>query len=505
MSQFINRFIVFGLIFPFVIGCSVEEKDISIIPKPVSQKQLSGEFILGQDTKIITESNDFKQSANFLRNYINEKYGIQTEFTEKAPDKNYIRLYLTDTLKSKEGYLLKVRDNVVEVTGATDAGVFYGIQTFLQMLPPMAMQQKQITVQAVDIVDYPQFGWRGQHLDVGRHFFSVDFIKNMLDVMAMHKLNTFHWHLTEDQGWRIEIKKYPKFTQIGAWRDSTLIGSNRQYPAKYKRERYGGYYTQEEIKEIVQYAKERYITVIPEIEMPGHCLAALASYPELSCTGGPFEVATRWGIFKDVYCAGKEQTFEFLENILEEVIQLFPGEYIHIGGDEVPKTRWSNCKDCQRRIRVEGLKDEDELQSYFVQRIENFLNSKGKKLIGWDEIIEGGLPERATVMSWRGMDGGITAAKAHHHTVMTPWSPCYFYLYQGKYLEPAAGNDYVPLDEVYKFYPIPEELNEKEAEYILGGQGCAWSEYMISAEIAEYMIYPRLSALAEVRVKRGST
>ncbi|NQU86219.1 MAG: beta-N-acetylhexosaminidase [Mariniphaga sp.] len=460
MNQFIKRLILVGLIFQFVIGCNVKtQKDISIIPKPVSQKQKRGEFTLGQNTKIIAESGVLEMSANFLQNYINEKYGIQVAVAKKAPDKNFIQLYLTDTIENKEGYVLKVRDNVVEIIGKTGAGVFYGIQTFMQMLPSLAKQQKQIKVQAADIEDFPQFGWRGQHLDVARHFFSLDFIKNMLEVMAIHKLNTFHWHLTEDQGWRMEIKKYPKLTQIGAWRDSTLEGYITQYPRKYNRVKYGGFYTQEEIKEIVQYAKERNIRVIPEIEMPGHSLAALAAYPEVSCTGGPFNVATEWGVFEDVYCAGKEKTFEFLENILDEVIQLFPNEYIHIGGDEVLKTRWESCEDCQRRIHEESLKNEDELQSYFIKRIEKYLHNKGKKLIGWDEIIEGGLPERATVMSWRGMDGGIKSAKSHHHTIMAPWSPCYFYLYQGKYEEPIAADDYVPLSAVYNFHPVPDELS----------------------------------------------
>ncbi|MBN2864321.1 MAG: family 20 glycosylhydrolase [Bacteroidales bacterium] len=473
-------------------------KGPKIIPKPVNLKQMKGEFILGEGTRIIAETDELKQSGGFLIDFIKDKYGIQTGLSEKIPGKNYILLSLTDTLKNKEAYILKVKANSIEITGATGAGVFYGIQTLMQILPPGAQELKQLEVPVVDVFDYPQFGYRGQHLDVGRHFFPVDFVKNFLDVMAIHKLNTFHWHLTEDQGWRIEIKKYPNLTKVGAWRDSTLIGLSQQYPWKYETKRYGGFYTQEEIKEIVNYAKERYIKIIPEIEMPGHSLAALASYPELSCTGGPFTVATRWGIFEDVYCAGKEKTFEFLQDVLDEVIGLFPGEYIHIGGDEVPKTRWENCPDCQLRIRREGLKDEEELQSYFIQRIEEYLNSKGKKLIGWDEIIEGGLAERATVMSWRGMAGGITAAKAKHNTIMTPWTPCYFYVNQGKYQEPLAANDYTPLDAVYDFYPVPEELTEEEAEYIMGGQGCAWSEHMVSTDVAEYMVFPRLTALAEV-------
>ncbi len=499
MNQFVKYLFFFTWLFLFINGCRIEERDISIIPKPVSQKLLSGEFTLEQKTKIIIANNDFMRYAIYLRNYIENKYGIQTQIGINTPKKNFIRLSLTDSIDNEEGYLLKIRENTVEITASSDAGIFYGIQTFLQMLLPEAKKYKQITVPAIDIKDFPQFRWRGQHLDVGRHFFSVDFIKNLLDVMAMHKLNIFHWHLTEDQGWRIEIQKYPKLIEIGSWRDSTLFEAADQYPPKYKREKYGGHYTQEEIRDIVQYAQERHITVVPEIEMPGHCLAALAAYPQFSCTGGPFSVGTRWGVFDDVFCAGKEKTFEFLENILDEVIQLFPGQYIHIGGDEVPKTRWKNCADCQRKIREEGLKDENELQSYFIKRIENYLHSKGKKVIGWEEIIEGGLPERSVVMSWRGVDGGIKAAKAHHYTIMTPWNPCYFYVYQGKYEEPIAGggDDSNLLSDVYNFDPVPDTLNETETEFIMGGQGCAWTEYMPNTDIAEYMIFPRLSALAE--------
>ncbi len=498
MFHFIQRSFLLGILIFLITSCNKTEKNLAIIPKPVSQRLLKGEFILGPETRILSENNVLTQNAGYLQDFILEKYGIQTKMGEKTPEDDYIRLYISDTIRHKEGYVLEVRDNAVEISGSTPAGVFYGIQTFLQMVPPRAEEKEQIAVPAAVVKDHPRFTWRGQHLDVGRHFFSVDFVKNLLDVMALHKLNTFHWHLTEDQGWRIEIKQYPKLTQIGSWRDSTIRGQNSAYPPRYNTERYGGYYTQEEIKEVVQYAKERNITIVPEIEMPGHCLAALAAYPEFSCTGGPFDVATRWGIFEDVFCAGKEETFTFLENILDEVTHLFPGEYIHIGGDEVPKARWKNCEDCQRRIREEGLEDEAELQSYFVKRIEKYLHNKNKKLIGWDEILEGGLPERATVMSWRGMDGGIEAARAHHPTIMTPWTPCYFYVYQGKYREPVAGGDCTLLSDVYHFDPVPEELSKAERKYILGGQGCAWTEYMPGPEVAEYMIFPRLSALAEV-------
>ncbi len=498
MKTFVKYLFIIGFMYTLITGCTVKDQKISIIPKPVSQKIVKGNFVLKEGTAIVYDSEELKSTAGYLRNFIEEKYGIATSVSGDGSENRSVRLSLSDTIKNSEGYVLKIRKNGVEIAGADGAGVFYGIQSLLQMMPSSAGRLKQISVSSADIEDYPRFKWRGQHLDVARHFFPVEYVKNFIDVMAMHKLNTLHWHLTEDQGWRIEIKKYPKLTEIGAWRDSTIIGYNAQYPPRYKKERYGGFYTQEEIKEVVEYAKERHITVVPEIEMPGHCLSALAAYPELSCTGGPFSVAAKWGIFEDVFCAGKEAVYEFLIDVIDEVIPLFPDEYFHIGGDEVPKDRWEKCKDCQSKIKEEGLKDEHELQSYFVKRIEKYLHSKGKKLIGWDEILEGGLPERAIVMSWRGMDGGIAAARAHHYTIMTPWTPCYFYVYQGKYREPVAGGNYTLLSDVYEFDPVPKELNEQEAKYILGGQGCAWSEYMPDEDIAEYMIFPRLSALSEV-------
>ena len=501
MVRYFYQLISLGLIVSLITGCNPEgDTSPGIVPKPRSQKQLEGAFVLNGESRIVAASPDLNRSAIYLRDFIEEKYGLKIEVVDNAPQRNIILLTYTDAVENKEGYLLKVGPDGAEIGGSTEAGVFYGIQTFLQLCPPSAGTYPELTVHATEIEDYPMFQWRGQHLDVGRHFFSVDFIKNLLDVMAMHRMNVFHWHLTEDQGWRVEIKKYPKLTEISAWRDSTLIGSPQAYPPKYKRERYGGYYTQDEIREIVRYAAERHITVVPEIELPGHTMAVLAAYPELSCTGGPFQVGTSWGMWREVpvFCAGKEATFEFLENVFDEVLELFPGEYIHIGGDEASKIFWEKCEDCQRRIKEEGLKDEDELQSYFVKRIENYLHEKGRKLIGWDEILEGGLPERATVMSWRGMEGGARAVREGYNAVMTPWNPTYFYVYQGKYEEPVAANDYNSLDAVYDFYPIPEHLNEEEARLILGGQGCAWSEYMVSEDIAEYMIFPRMCAISEV-------
>jgi hexosaminidase len=356
-----------------------------------------------------------------------------------------------------------------------------------------------LKVPSCEITDEPRFAYRGMHLDVGRHLFPVEYIKRYIDMIALHKMNTFHWHLTEDQGWRIEIKKYPKLTEVGAFRKETIVGHAGKKPAVYDGKPYGGFYTQEDIRDIVAYAKSKFITVIPEIEMPGHSLAALAAYPELSCTGGPFEVGTKWGVFDNVYCAGKEETFKFLEDVLTEVIALFPSQYIHIGGDECPKTKWAKCPLCQQRIRQEGLKDEKELQSYFIRRIEKFLISKGKRLIGWDEILEGGLAPEATVMSWRGTAGGIEAAKQGHDVIMSPNKYVYLDYYQCEPEgQPLAIGGYLPLELVYSFNPQFSELNANEQKHILGLQGNVWSEYLSTPQYMEYMTYPRMFAISEI-------
>jgi hexosaminidase len=323
-------------------------------------------------------------------------------------------------------------------------------------------------------------------------------IKRFIDIMAMHKLNTMQWHLTDDQGWRLEIKKYPKLTEIGAYRKETLTGHSRNKPPVYDGTRYGGFYSQDEVRDIVSYAAERFITIIPEIEMPGHALAALAAYPKISCTGGPFDVRTRWGIEENVFCAGKDETFDFLEDVLTEVTDLFPSEYIHIGGDECPRVKWEKCPACQARIKKEGLKDEKELQSYFIRRIEKFLNSKGRSIIGWDEILEGGLPPDATVMSWRGIKGGIEAARQGHDVIMTPTNYVYLDYYQTEPEgQPLAIGGYLPLERVYGYDPVPDELNSEEQKHILGIQGNIWTEYIAAPEHLEYMAFPRLFAIAE--------
>ncbi|GAB3823764.1 glycoside hydrolase family 20 protein [Pontibacter rugosus] len=429
--------------------------------------------------------------------------GVQPQVVEKkapAKAKNIIQLALTptpDTL-GREGYTLEVSPDRVILAANKPNGLFWGTQTLRQLLPP-APTKAPVALPAVSIADKPRYGWRGMHLDVTRHFFPVAFVKEYIDYLAMHKLNTFHWHLTDDQGWRIEIKKHPKLTEVGAWRDSTLIGHYWDLPQTYDNERHGGFYTQEQIKEVVRYAQERYITVVPEIEMPGHAVAALAAYPELSCTGGPFHVESKWGIFKDVFCSGNEQTFTFLEDVLTEVMALFPSEYIHIGGDESPKDRWKECPKCQRRMAQEGLKDEHELQSYFVQRMEKFVNARGRRIIGWDEILEGGLAPNATVMSWRGTKGGIAAAKQKHGVVMTPGTHLYFDHYQGaRALEPVTIHGYSPLSKVYAFEPTPAELTEAERKYILGAQANLWTEYIATEEHVQYMVFPRIAALSEV-------
>lgn len=398
--------------------------------------------------------------------------------------------------ENPEAYSLNIQENLIMIKSGTDAGLRYGLTTLLQTIQLDSSTNTYYSPR-LDILDYPQFPYRGMHLDVCRHFFPVSFIKRYIDYLAMYKFNTFHWHLTEDQGWRIEIKRYPKLTETGAWRSETLIGSARDQPPRYDGQRYGGFYTQEEIREVVQYATDQGITIIPEIELPGHALAALSAYPELSCTGGPFQPATTWGVFDDVYCT-KGETITFLKHVLDEVIDLFPSQYIHIGGDECPKTRWKTCPDCQTNIQANGLADEHELQSWFIKQIAEHLQSKGKRLIGWDEILEGGLAPDATVMSWRGISGGMEAAAQGHDVIMTPGKPCYFDHYQSKEADqPLAIGGYNALEAVYSWDPIPQDLDTTLHHFIRGGQGNVWTEYMPNEQHVEFMIFPRITALAE--------
>lgn len=476
---------------------------INIIPAPAALATAKGNFtVKNGKTILLATSEEARKIAALFRDFMARHYGMHLPLTiqqGKAGAKNQqgtILFSIREQATPREGYTLIATPSAITLEAGEGAGLFYAMQSLTQLLP--AGRTTSVQIPAISIKDHPRFAYRGLHLDVGRHFFPVSFIKKYIDLMAQYKYNTFHWHLTEDQGWRIEIKKYPKLTEIGSKRKETIVDKNFN-PYKGDGIPYGGYYTQDEVREVVKYAQERYITVVPEIEMPGHSLAALAAYPELSCTGGPFEVGTKWGVFEDVYCAGKEQTFQFLENVLDEVLALFPSKYIHIGGDECPKTRWKTCPYCQKRIKDLGLKDEHELQSYFIQRIEKYLNSKGRNIIGWDEILEGGLAPNATVMSWRGEEGGIAAAKQHHNVVMTPGT--YVYLDHGQgdpKREPLNIGAYLPLEKVYSYNPTPNVLNEEEKQYIRGAQGNVWTEYMKTPEKVEYMVYPRALALAEV-------
>jgi hexosaminidase len=498
-----------GIFYQCTRKASVEDRSNNLIPVPMKIENWAGTFTVVPETKIMyaAANDELKSLALYLAELMQPSTGFDIEVIQKdgvKRSKQNITLLLDDEfLLNDEGYSLSVDSKSVLITAGTPAGLFYGIQTLRQLLPVNIEMKEEVenvdwVLPCVEIRDEPRFPYRGLHLDVGRHFFPVSFIKKYIDLMALHKMNYFHWHLTEDQGWRIEIKKYPKLTEVAAFRNETLIGHAREKPEKYDGERYGGFYTQEEIKEIVEYARKQHITIIPEIEMPGHSQAVLAAYPELGCTGGPYEVVKKWGVMKEVFCAGNDNTFEFLESVLLEVMELFPGEYIHIGGDECPKDRWEECEKCQARMKEEELADEHELQSYFIKRIEEFLLQHDRKLIGWDEILEGGLAPEATVMSWRGTKGGIAAAKEHHDVIMTPTSHCYLDYYQGdKETEPLAIGGFLPLNTVYSYEPVPEELTGHEVDHILGTQGNVWTEYMKTTDHVEYMVYPRACALAE--------
>lgn len=474
---------------------NASKESISIIPKPAHLTPGDDAVQWDESVLVIAKSDDEKQVAGMLKEYLQDgQYNVTVAESGDDEDKVTLSTAHIDSL-GNEGYALSVNEDGVTIAANSGAGLFYGVESLLQLI------RDDKSIPFVEIADYPRFPYRGLHLDVGRHMFPPAFIKKYIDLLARHKMNRFHWHLTEDQGWRIEIKKYPKLQEVAAFRKETLVGhSSRDHKNdKYDGQRYGGFYTQDEIKDIVRYAADRHVTIVPEIEMPGHAQAALAAYPNLGCTGGPYEVATRWGVFPDVFCAGKEDTFVFLQDVLDEVMALFPSEYIHIGGDECPKVRWEKCPYCQKRIKSEHLKDEHGLQSYFVQRIEKYINSKGRKIIGWDEILEGGLAPNATVMSWRGEDGGIAAAKQNHDVIMTPSNWCYLDHYQDTTgNEPLAIGGYTPVSEVYAYEPVPSQLTGDETKHILGAQCNVWTEYMATPEHVEYMVYPRASAMAEV-------
>jgi hexosaminidase len=484
---------------------------VSIVPKPSSVALRNGSFSLTSGSTI--RCSDNKQGQEAVAGYLADRLSSATGFQlQKAVAGSITKPAImldtaSDSVLPEEGYSLVVAKNGVRITAKSRAGFFYGAQTLLQLLPPDVYSPrhsaaKKWSIPCVEIKDAPRFKWRGMHLDVSRHFLPKEFVKQYIDILAMHKMNVFHWHLTDDQGWRIQIKKYPKLTEVAAWRVDRehQPWSLRDPQRPGEQATLGGFYTQDEIREIVRYASDRNITVVPEIEMPAHTTALLAAYPQFSCTGGPFTVPPGgvWPI-TDIFCAGNDSTFTFLQDVLSEVMEMFPSTFIHIGGDEADKKEWKVCAKCQARIKNEHLKDESELQSYFVQRIEKFLNSRNRRLIGWDEILEGGLAPNAAVMSWRGTEGGFAAARQGHDAVMTPISHTYLNCYQGpEDLEPLGEGGYIPIAKVYSYEPVPEGLTSEEEHHILGAQGCLWGEYIPTPEQAQYMVLPRVAALAEV-------
>ncbi len=493
-----NLFFIIIAAFLFVSPIAAQSDEIKIIPKPLSIQRKVGQFIINKDTKIFARKSQDKKLAEVLNDYLQANFGLKLGVTGNRIKNSRLIVFSTpaDYQIISDGYIITVDSDEAILESATDAGRFYALQTLLQMIQNRI--GKEIAVPTSVITDQARFRYRGMHLDVGRHFMPVSFVKTYIDLMSQYKLNYFHWGLTQDQGWRIEIKKYPKLTEIGSKRKESVKERNITpyigdgVPVE-------GFYTQEEIKDVLAYAKSRYVTVIPEINVPGHSAAALAAYPEFGCKQNyDYKVQTTWGIFKEVYCP-TEASFKFLEDIFGEVIALFPDSpYIHIGADEVLKDHWKESAFVQELKAKENLKDEHEVQSYFVRRIEKFINSKGKKMIGWDEILEGGLAPNATVMSWRGMKGGIEAAKAKHDVIMTPTDFVYFDYGQGDpAYEPLSIGNYVPLEKVYSFDPLPKELTADEAKYVIGGQANLWTEYIKTPSHAEYMAFPRMLALSE--------
>jgi hexosaminidase len=487
------------LLCSLLISINILAQDINITPLPAKMEIMKGHFSINKHTVIVSPDVNDRSSADLFNEYLFKYYGFRLRMAKSALS-NYISIYTRKhILPGKEGrYFMMVVPKVIKIEGDTYSGTFYALQSLIQLLPhhKPATASYQLNIPCLTIDDEPRFAYRGMHLDCSRHFWDISIVKKYIDYLAAYKFNYFHWHLTDDQGWRIEIKKYPKLTQVGGFRNGTIIG---RYPGTGNDSiRYGGYYTQEQIKEIVQYASKKHITVIPEIEMPGHASAALASYPFLGCSKGPYIVQQTWGVFDEVFCAGNDSTFSFLQDVLDEVLELFPSKVIHVGGDECPKASWKLCAKCQQRIKDNNLKDEHELQSYFIQRIERYLNSKGRTLMGWDEILEGGLAPNAMVMSWRGEQGGIDAAKLKHNVVMTPGGWCYFDHSQSNNEDSVTIGGYTPLEKVYSYEPIPATLDSPYHPYILGAQGNLWTEYIQYPSKIEYMLFPRMTALSEV-------
>ena len=491
-------------VFLFMGSCNLKQENYSvnrsdIIPAPHTVQILRNKVILNNTYTIYSDPQiiEYPFIRSFLQQTISGLIGSKLEIVDTEKPKNQIQLKLVsvDSL-GNEGYILLIDKSNILIQANAAVGLFYGIQSLKQLLFSNK-SESEITLNAVKIIDFPRFKWRGMLLDVSRHFMPPKFIKEYIDYLAMHKMNVLQLHLTDDQGWRIEIKQYPELTKVGAWRDETLVGHYNDKPHQFDGVRHGGFYTHEEMTDIVKYAEERYVTIVPEIEMPGHARAAIAAYPELGCTDENVEVMKIWGVSPYIFNVD-DSTFKFLENVLSELIEIFPSEYIHIGGDEAPKDQWESSEAIQEKIKTLGLKDEHELQSWFIQRIEKFLNANGKKLIGWDEILEGGLAPNATVMSWRGEEGGIEATKMGHDVVMSPNTYYYLDYYQSKSEdEPLAIGGFLPLDTVYSYEPISDEMSEKEAAHIIGVQANVWTEYMETPDDVEYMVFPRIAAVAE--------
>lgn len=475
--------------------------NLDVIPQPqeIVLARDTTPFIIDRSTTIVYPATNEKmhRTADFLATFIKEMTGTEVRVSDKEKSSNAIILAVDSTMGHPEGYKLQITPEKVLLTGGSEAGVFYGIQTIHKALPILKDGKVAAALPAGTVTDFPRFRYRGFMIDVGRHFFPVSYLKQMIDLMALHNINYFHWHLTEDQGWRIEIKKYPKLTEIGSKRDSTIIDWETK---KFDGKPHSGFYTQDEAREIVRYAADRFITVVPEIDLPGHTTAALASYPELGCTGGPYKVLCSFGVFPDVLCAGNDQTLQFTKDVLDEIMDIFPSEYIHIGGDECPKSRWEKCPKCQAKIKELGIKalpkhsKENQLQTYFMSELEKEINAHGRRMLGWDEVLEGGLTPNSTIMSWRGIQGGIEAARQHHDVIMTPIQRLYF---SNPRINKMTGFEW--MSRVYNFEPVPAELTDAEKKFVIGTQGCIWTEWTADSTKMEWQILPRMAALSEIQ------
>ena len=475
--------------------------NLDVIPQPqeIVLARDTTPFIIDRSTTIVYPATNEKmhRTADFLATFIKEMTGTEVRVSDKEKSSNAIILAVDSTMGHPEGYKLQITPEKVLLTGGSEAGVFYGIQTIHKALPILKDGKVAAALPAGTVTDFPRFRYRGFMIDVGRHFFPVSYLKQMIDLMALHNINYFHWHLTEDQGWRIEIKKYPKLTEIGSKRDSTIIDWETK---KFDGKPHSGFYTQDEAREIVRYAADRFITVVPEIDLPGHTTAALASYPELGCTGGPYKVLCSFGVFPDVLCAGNDQTLQFTKDVLDEIMDIVPSEYIHIGGDECPKSRWEKCPKCQAKIKELGIKalpkhsKENQLQTYFMSELEKEINAHGRRMLGWDEVLEGGLTPNSTIMSWRGIQGGIEAARQHHDVIMTPIQRLYF---SNPRINKMTGFEW--MNRVYNFEPVPAELTDAEKKFVIGTQGCIWTEWTADSTKMEWQILPRMAALSEIQ------